>query len=45
MRFIILVKASADSEAGVMPSEQKMLEYPIVREPVHKTEELIHSAG
>ena len=26
MRFMILVKANADSEAGVMPSEQELIE-------------------
>ncbi len=36
MRVLVIVKASADSEAGVMPSEQRLAEMGRYNEALHK---------
>ncbi|VEF11358.1 DGPFAETKE family protein [Pseudomonas fluorescens] len=45
MRFMILVKASADSEAGVMPSEQLITEMGNFNEQLAKAGVLVDGEG
>jgi class 3 adenylate cyclase len=45
MRFMILVKASADSEAGVLPSQELMSEVVGFSEELHETGALYDAAG
>lgn len=45
MRFMILVKANADSEAGVLPSEQALLEMGRFNEELIKTGVMLAGDG
>ncbi len=45
MRFMIIVKANHDSEAGVMPSEQLMAEMAAYHEELHKAGALVDASG
>ena len=45
MRFLILVKASAGSEDGVMPSEQQINDMAAFHEELHRAGKLLDAAG
>lgn len=45
MRFMILVKASKDSEAGVMPEEKRMVEMATYHEELAKAGVLLDASG
>lgn len=45
MRFMIIVKATKDSEAGVMPSEQLMAEMAKYHEELQKAGVLVDASG
>jgi hypothetical protein len=45
MRFLILVKASAGSEHGVMPSEQKINDMAAFHEALHQAGKLLDASG
>jgi hypothetical protein len=45
MKFMIIVKASAESEAGVMPTESKMMEMAKYHEELQKAGVLVDASG
>lgn len=45
MRFMIIVKATADSEAGVMPGEALLAEMGAFHEELHKAGVLLDASG
>ena len=45
MRFMMIVKATKDSEAGVMPSEKLMMEMQKYHEELHKAGVLLDASG
>lgn len=45
MRFLILVKASAGSEDGVMPSEQQINDMAAFHEELHQAGKLLDASG
>lgn len=45
MRFLILVKASAGSEDGVMPSEQQINDMAAFHEALHQAGKLLDASG
>ena len=45
MRYMIIVKATKDSEAGVMPTEAKMLEMAKYHEELQKAGVLVDASG
>ena len=45
MRFMILVKATAESEAGVMPSEQLMAEMATYHQELQQAGVLLDGSG
>ena len=45
MRFMVIVKASEDSENGVMPTEQQLTEMGVYNEEMVKSNIMIAGAG
>ena len=45
MKYIILVKATADSEKGVMPAERQFSEMAAYHEDLHKAGVLVDASG